>query len=465
MKIYIHVNATDNEDLEKDIKIISIEWQESYTSYSFTNNSSKFKINLDEGYSPDGYIVASVLPTYEVYGCNVDEYDIRIKVVDQDGNTSSLWYVYNAFTVSARWVEIHDVTLQSTEIYRGGTTYITLNASDSLQDESELRVYYRYRKKGTLQWTEEVVPISYYNSLQGYWQISFTPGLSWDDNKLGEYEFGIRVKNNIPHISDDYYTEVLGTITVFNNVPEAIGLGFYGAPTVERGNKVTIYGEGSDIEKSVVNLTPIFEYSYDNRKTWENEFLDIPFYNTSYNHWRVNFTPASRAHLGNYDFRVKFDDSLNCSEFLEKENLLEVMNAVPKVILFNVAKNATFRTNWVILRADVYDGDQDISTLTPNFQYQGPNDYNWVNHLNSEYFGYAYVRYNRWVINFIPPSYADIGNYSFRVQFTDRFGDTSEPYDIINALKVKNSPPEVELEFPRSGSYNSPIITFNAFRT
>jgi hypothetical protein len=57
---------------------------------------------------------------------------------------------------------------------------------------------------------------------------------------------------------------------------------------------------------------------------------------------------------------------------------------------------------------------------------------------------------------------ADIGPYSFRVEFTDQHGNTSEPLDLIDVLTIVNSEPTVNIIRPEPGTQVSPLIEFEA---
>jgi parallel beta-helix repeat protein len=471
--VFIHVNATDFEDQEQYLKIDRIEWRENNSETQspptdiWHTDSNKININLDEGYSPSGYIRASMSPTSNAY---LGRHDIRVRVVDLDGesqNGLSYWmYLHNAFTVQNPKPILDDITLQYHEVFRGDTVYITLNATDLGQDEDDLTVEVQYRKVGGT-WTDITVTTDMYVfSSGGYWEIPFSPGIDWLDSQLGDYEFHGRVKNDAGGISDDGAWRLTDQgCEVRNNVPESISLSAEDS-TVERGSSILIFVNGNDREESEDDLDVQVEYSTDGGTSWEDDYLDDLDYNTGDSQWEITFSPDSDGELGDYDFRVRFYDGEDYSDWYSLEDLVEVTNAKPVVTSLTIDEDTMFRMDSVTLTAVVTDADEDSSSLTPNFQYKGSTG-GWVSQdAGGSYFGDANaVGANQWEITFEPPAGADIGDYSFRVEFTDSAGDTSEMdsnSEITNALEVQNAEPTVEIDSPSSGSQDSAKITFEA---
>jgi hypothetical protein len=464
-KFYIHVNASDNEDAEQDLEIERIEWRENSSGNQDPPNdpwhtdSSKLTINLNEGYSPGGYLIASIIPDSSAIQCR---YDIRVRVQDSLGETSYWWYLHDAFWVTNPPMPLIDITLQKNEVYRGETIFITLNGSCIICHESELGVEIQYRKMGET-WTNlPVTPDMYITTKGGYWKIPFSPGHDWDDDKLGTYEFQGRVKNNVGGYSDGgAFRKTAGNAEVRNNIPEALLINSI-APTVERGSSIIIFSKGEDPELPQKNLTPIFEYSLDKGETWEDSYLDEPYFYDDESRWEIYFSPESVSELGHYDFRIKYCDGVNCSDLQVKEDLVTVINANPVVLSLDISDDTIPRMHPVTLTTITYDADSGLAELTPNFQYQGPNDDEWIDQSESNYFSTAIIPQGRWIITFTPQTEAVLGHYSFRVQFTDETGNTSNTLEIINALRVVNSPPEVNIDSPHGGEHNSPLIRFEA---
>jgi DNA-directed RNA polymerase subunit RPC12/RpoP len=371
-------------------------------------------------------------------------------------------YIYNAFIVENILPILKDITLQYHEVYRGDTIYITVNASDVNQAESDLTVEVQYQLDGG-SWIPLTVTDDMYTSTGGgYWNIPFTPGPDWLDSQLGDYDFQGRVKNDAGGISDNgTYKETSNSAEVLNNPPEAETLSSEG-DNVERGSTILILVNGDDLELGEKDLEVDLEYSSDGGSSWEDAYLEDPDYSSSDTRWEVAFSPGNGAELGSYDFRVRFFDGLAYSVWLVEEEIVTVTNAIPVVAYLEVSDDTMFRMNSVTLTAVVSDADQDTGTLTPDFQYQGPNDSNWVSQSGSNYFGSPGESGGKWEITFTPPANADVGEYSFRVVFTDSEDVDSDPYDITNALTINNAEPTVSIDKPEPGSKNPGTFNFEA---
>jgi hypothetical protein len=464
--IYVHVNATDIEDAENLLKIYSIEWRENSSvdndppNTPWQTDSTKLNINLDEDYAPGGYIRASIFPSSTAF---LGDYDIRVSVVDVDGDENSPVYLYNAFTVVNPLPTLIDITLQESEVFRGDTIFITINASDPGQSESDLTVEFQYKIKSDQTWTSFTVTSDYYEtSGGGYWKIPFSPGLDWDDDKLDDYEFQGRVKNDAGAYSGGgAFQGALGSAKVKNNVPEALSMGT-DSETVERSSTIVIYAKGDDLEKSHDDLIPTFEYSTDNGGSWTS--LDDEDYNNGESRWEVDFTPDSDADIGIYDFRVRFFDGKAYSNYIEEEDLVDVTNAPPVVTSLRISGTTAYRMDSITLTAEVTDADQDIETLTPNFQYQAPTG-SWESQTSSNYFSSPGIENGKWVITFKAPANAEVGDYNFRVDFTASADDTSEinaASELLGALTLENSEPEVRIDSPSPGSKSPGSLKFEA---
>jgi PKD repeat protein len=471
--VYIHVNATDFEDDEELLKIDSIEWRMNTTNPptdDWQKDLEKISINENEDYITQhgGYIRASMKPSSSAAKV---EYDIRVRVIDLDSGQSTWLDLYNAFTVVNPAPTLDDIILQYEEVFRGDTVYLTLNASDLGQTEDELIVEVEYRKVGGTTWNDiSVTANENYNDNDDYWEIPFSPGLEWLDSQLGEYEFRGKVKNNAGAYSDGGTPrEVTATCEVKNNLPSSISL-LADESSVERGSSVLIFVNGDDRDGSEDDLSVYLEYSTDGGTTWETEYLSDEDYNNGDLQFEITFSPDSDAVLEDYDFRVRFHDGDGYSEWLTKDNLVKVSNAVPVVTSLKIADDTMFRMDSVKITAEVSDSDQDESELTPNFQYKGPTG-GWVSQDSSgSYFGDAnYIGGGEWEIDFEPPAGADIGDYSFRVEFTDGAGETSlqnANSELTDALDLQNADPEIEsIDSPSSGTQDSAKITFEATAT
>jgi parallel beta-helix repeat protein len=450
--VYIHVNASDEYNLESELKIDKMEWRKNNSASAqppatpWENSGPTIDMNLDQGYviTGGGYIRGSMKPTDDE-STFMGSYDIRLKIRDTENGKTDWFYLYNAFTAKTVVPLLFDITLQKAEIFRGETTYITLNASDLTQVESELTVEIYYKHEDDNLWSLMDVQPEHYqgsNDASGYWKIPFAPDRGWNDDRLGTYLFRARVGNDVPVFSNDgNYNRSNEDCEVKNNIPIAKSMGAEDE-TVERGSTIIIYAVGEDVETNPDDLDPTFKYSLGG-SSWST-ISDID-YNNQESRWEAEFTPDNDANLGDYSFTVIFDDGLDLSNELEITDIVEVTNAKPVATSLLISKTSAYRMDEIKLTAMVSDADQEEDTLIPDFQYQGPNDSDWVSQTSTTYFKNArYLGNNQWEITFSPPATADVGNYNFRVEFTDNAGVKCDPLDGTQTLALDNSEPRDE---------------------
>jgi hypothetical protein len=461
--VYIHVNATDVEDLEQYLMINRIEWRENNSESGnpptdiWHIDSNKISINLDEGYSGGGYLRASMVPSSTAYR---GRHDIRVRVEDLDGDISEWITLMNAFEVIDDEPILMDVTLQYHEVFRGDTIFITLNASDLGQPEHELTVEIQYRKVGGT-WVDIMVTPDMYHTPGGYWEIPFSPGFDWLDGQLGEYEFHARVKNDVPAYSNGgAWTPTNNQAEVKNNVPEAISL-FSDDLSIGVSQSTLINANGDDREVDEDDLEVFFEYSYYDGTTWETTYLDDLDYNNGQTQWEIIFTPESGASLGSYYFRVRFFDGEDYSDWLLVEDLVEVYSGIPAVKYLRLDMNEMSRIETATLSADSRFDSGSNEDLIPVFEYKTSSGSWMSNEETGSYFaGDPSYSNSEWSIEFIPPLDADLGLYSFRVRFSDGT-NTSDWTELTDSLELINQPPQIEdITVPSTGKRLDPIDIF-----
>jgi chitodextrinase len=468
--VFIHVNASDDYNSESQLKIDEMWWRENNSASSqpptrpWDNNGQKIEMNLDQGYisSGGGYIRGSMRPTDDD-NTYKGEYDIRLKVRDLENGISSWIYLYNAFEVTNPAPLLLDYVISDTEVFRGDTVYVFVNASDPSLDENDLTVEVQYRKDGSSQtWNNLETTSSDYDGSPdtGHWAVPFSPSLNWDDDDLDpvEFEFRVRIWNGAIYSNDNTwnYTD---NIKIKNNLPEATALDAGGEDEVERGSTIIIYADGDDRETSEDDLDAYFEYSLDGDE-WEK--LTGERYSSG--RWQVEFTPDNDADVGNYHFQVRFHDGEDYSDWELVNSLIEVTNAKPVVTSLSVSPSSGLRGQKITLTAIVSDADSiDEGDLIPDFQYKGPSG---GFQSSTTYFtDLNYIGNGQWRVDFTAPAGAATGDYSFQVVFTDNAGDSSDPFAITDALFLDNADPEVEIESPLSGSQDGNKITFDGTAT
>lgn len=458
--MYLYLNATDPEDSEEELTPI-IWWG---------NNISWCKLYFGEpsyigGTPPDGWWC---IPFYTT---NVPDgkYNFKANVKDKDDNISlECVYVYDVYILHIcdfpPW--INNITPESTGVYRNLTMQITLNASDDGYFEPELTIQIQYDvPEGYMLWEQNYLSSPGYidsndnlNDNIGYWRLNFTPNTT---AKLGNYRFRVKV-NNIAG-QDSGWVIKDSFITVKNNIPVARDLTSR-ASTVYRMNSIHIYAYVEDIETTEDMLSPHFKYRPPG-EDWEDIYLRNPIYDEDNNSWRITFSPPpdNDFPIGPYDFKVWFEDEDgNESNIIEVEDLVEVKNVVPKVYSLDVTSRQGYRLEPLIITANGTDSDHSEIVLTPYFQYRGPMG-DWIGYEDSRcyFLDIAQNMTGYWQIIFHPPTNADLGNYSFRVQFSDGL-DTSDWMIRENTYTLMNNDPEVEIITPEQGEQLSPTVTFSA---
>lgn len=464
--VFIHVNASDDFNSESELKIQEMWWRENNSASQqpparpWEKDGSKIVINTDQGYvsSGGGYLRGSMKPENND---NVYKgwYDIKLTVRDLESGISSERFLYHAFQVTNPAPLLLDYVVSSTEVFRGDTVYIFVNASDPSLDEDDLTVEIQYRKDGTSQtWNnlDSEASTDYDGSPDsGHWAVPFSPSLTWDDGDLDvDYEFRVRIWNGAIYSNDNSwnYTD---NIKVLNNLPEAQTIDAGSEDTVERGSTIIIYANGYDRETDEDDLDAYFQYSIDG-SNWD----DLTGEDFNNGQWEVEFTPDNEAVLGNYHFRVRFHDGEDFSDYEQAQNLVEVTNAKPVVTSLLISSASGLRGEEFILTAIVSDADSiDEGELTPDFQFKGESG---SFQSSTTYFkNENYIGNGQWQVIFVAPAGADTGDYSFKVIFTDNAGASSDEFTITDALSLENADPTVEIDTPLSGTQDGAKVTFD----
>jgi parallel beta-helix repeat protein len=470
--VFLYINATDYEDNEDELTV-TVQWQ--YNETGPLGWYGAYIIDEPyEGTAPDGWIKVRFTPDANM---QIGRYDFQAKVEDADGDESVYpkWIaIYRAVEVQNSEPTLEDVALQEDEVYRGQALEIHLNAEDFNDHESNLTPEIEWREPGSF-WMDTNFMMHYedtngnLNDDMGYWIIEFTPP---KNAALGEYEFRARVRNSAGGVSDggnwetgSKWDSTYGnTADVMNNEPTASNLRIIGSSTVTRGDYIFIYADGEDFEDDEDDLTPHLHYSFDGLN-WHDNDITSELFNPGEDSWRFTFKPPAEDSflLGDYDFRVWFEDEDgDVSNILEESNLVEVENAPPTVTSLNIPESDGFRMESITIIADGKDDDHGESALDAIFEYKGPNDSDWTGSDDAGTYFKGTPTYinNQWQIDFEPSADAEVGDYSFRVAFSDGI-DTTAWMEKIDTYELLNARPEVEITSPNSGTQSSTEISFS----
>jgi PKD repeat protein len=371
-------------------------------------------------------------------------YDFRVRFLDMDSEYSYWIYYNDSVFVNNNIPIVEDIQSSYSDVLRGDTIYIFANGSDTENTEEDLIPEFSYRISQGVWENTSLSGLTYTGS---EWRITFSPP---KDMKLGDYEFQVGFYDLDYDLSQ---FEILSqVITVLNNPPSVTLLDIESSE-IYKTETVLIYAEGEDFEDPSSSLIPTFEYKHTDSSSWDE--LTDSSYNSDDGRFEVSFTPTSSDDIGNYDFRVKFTDSEgDDSEWDYLYDGVLVKNSVPSVLDFTISSQEVLRGESIQLFANGEDADNDEDDLVPTFEYRLSGG-TW----ETNYLGIPKYISGQWQVTFSPPLDANIGDYDFRMKFSD--GDEESSWAFTSSsLKVKNNLPSVEIE--TSGSQNSDTVSFSA---
>jgi hypothetical protein len=468
--IYIHVNATDIEDIESDMSL-EVQWRYNETGTPESWDSAYISSEPYHGNDPFGWLRVKFTPANDA---KLGHYDFQARVRDTDGDYGEdpEWiFISRAVEVQEIIPTIDDTVIGDDEVFRGQTAYIFLNASDPADREDDLEISVQYHLMGSVGWIDISPSSISYDDTNGnpdddigFWVIGFNPSTG---ATIGLYEFQVRVKNSANGYSNDGdYTSITGWVDVKNNLPIASSLRIESSKNVERGSTIFIYADGEDVEDASRDLIPHFEWSADG-SNWDDAYLNSEQKPSSGEKtWRITFSPpaSDTFDLGDYDFKVLFEDKAGAEgNVIKVDDLVNVENVPPSNVVLSVPTNPLKREKSVTVSATVEDADHGEGGLTAVFQYKGPFDSDWTDYDDpGSYFEDDPVYLSdQWQIDFTPAGSADLGDYSFRVQFSD--GEESSTWiENIDAFAVENNDPVVEITSPSSGTQSQTTLDFEA---
>ncbi len=442
--IYITANGTDentNEgalDAEFQLKSPSGSWEPAGTSQYYNN-----------------YHRVSFTPSPS------DElglYSFRVRLTDTDGGTSAWLTMTDAFQLMSSELLVVDLDVPPSG-YRLETIYITANGSNPGGPESALTPAFQY-KGPTGDWISQGDQDSYFTSapeyIDNYWRIVFNPPA---DAELGLYSYRVCFSNGTD--TTEWMTKT-DSFTLMNNPPEVVNLNVPSSGYRTEAAYITANGEDAEISEAA--LIPTFQYKSPTGD-WVSHgdtgayFNGIPEYVNGA--WRMEFIAPIDAELGLYSFRVCFADEVEAGQWLTNADSHTLMNNVPTVVDLDVPSSA-YRLETIYITANGTDVEVNESAMIATFQYKSPTG-DWVSQGDSgSYFiGSATYTDGYWRIRFKPSAQAPLGNYSFRVQFSDGT-NASEWFALDNIFRPKNNDPSVTIMSPLEGQQTTPSLVFTA---
>jgi predicted GH43/DUF377 family glycosyl hydrolase len=361
-------------------------------------------------------------------------YTINIYSEDNDSGISH----YNlSLLVKNNKPIIWDISLSPNNqfVYRTKKIQLIINATDleTLPDDLTLSIY--YKSPNFTGWQGSYLEDKKYED--GFWKINFTPPWPAD---LGLYTFNINCSDN----DLGFASEEL-KITVLNNKPTIWTINTNTTATqLFRTQWLKLLINATDIDMDHLNDTLITEVRYKSPKdvTWQTTYLSNLNYNSTTQHWVVDFNPKKTADVGWYTFNVTCSDPDGGVAYKEMQIL--VKNNVLEILDVNVADNKVNRTRTVEVTVDVFDLEIGEENLQVDLKYKSPLDTSW----HTEYIKSIIYQDGNWVIKFSPPRDADLGLYQFQVTCNDTNCDITSS---IFFVRVYNNIPIIE-EVTQSGS-------------
>jgi hypothetical protein len=417
--IFVYVNGSDIEDPEGDL-------------------TPQFQYNDpdDSGWT-DGYLSNPIYNNnrWEVIFTPPSDakpgvYDFRVRFMDSHGNLSLWLSAGNFVEVLNNPPESIDLTFSVSSVYRTQMMYVYAKGFDVEDIEQNIMPHFESKASGETLWTDMYL----FNPLFviDKWRVEFIPA---SNSALGTYDFRMRFNDSALDFSGWIYNN--GTITVNNNLPVAFDIQST-FTQVTRGNGAYIFANGTDSENGEQNLRCEFSYRILGGSSWENSSFSQKTYTGV--EWRITFTPVSDLPTGDYEFQIQFYDlDSDVSNIIVLSHVIRVLNNLPTVDSIDVSSSQIYRTESVIVYAKGGDFEDIPSDITPTFQYK-PSDSSQWNIIS----GWSYdSAKDRFEVSFTPTATSELGDYDFRVKFTDSDDDESGFMNLDGELEVLNNVPSV----------------------
>ncbi len=135
----------------------------------------------------------------------------------------------------------------------------------------------------------------------------------------------------------------------------------------------------------------------------------------------------------------------------------------PMILDLYASSDQVARTGTATIMADGFDPQDKEHELLCEMEYRSPGG-SWTTLERIEYAGLSPL--GHWDATFAPNETAELGDYSFRVRYTNSSGNTSEWLEAMDLVKVTPAPPRVVQTKPIKTENDVPIstditVTFN----
>jgi PKD repeat protein len=425
--IFIHANASDVTDPEE---ILTPYFQYRDPGDLDWNTTLFSGPPAYIGTSPTGFwsIPFSPGPGYTDLGMH----DLRVRFRDAQGAFSDYIFVYDSVEVLNNNPDANALGTTSSSVLRGDSVIIFADGIDFEETEEDLVPTFEYTHFGGPIWDTTYLGAPMYNAVNSRWEITFAPP---NGAEIGFYDF--RVKFSDSDGGESSYLVELNLVEVLNNVPTAVDV-HQSASNVLRMETIFILGNANDVEDTEDQLTPHFEYRSHQDILWSSNYLtNLQF---TFDEWQMDFTPATDAHLGTYDFRIRFDDpDGDFSPWIYLNDTILVNNNLPLVVDIFTSESNVIRGDDLFIFANGSDLEDQEAKLRCEFEFRIAGG-TWGNTS----FSSKIHNSDHWQVRFISEPDMTLGEYEFRVGFYDMDGGFTGWLSLSHTITLQNNPPSVK---------------------
>ncbi len=304
----LYSNATDFEDLEQNLTPV----------FEYRDPNEQLWNNIyfsSPQYQNSRWEVSFTPPKNATLGL----YDFRVRFNDTGQSFSNWAFLNDSLLVLNNIPAINDIILSNNSALLVDSISIGVNASDIEELEENLTIELEYRDPSETSWDKTYLSAPTYNN--GRWECSFNIPF---DALFGYYDFRARCNDSDGNYSAWLFLNDL--LLVYNTGPKVINAGL-SEISIYRTESVFIFINGTDYETPENMLSFYVQYKSQSEDEWGN--LTGYYLN---NRWEVSFTTNIESILGDYDFRVKFEDNESVSSgWIYVNDSLEVLNNLPMI--------------------------------------------------------------------------------------------------------------------------------------
>ena len=360
-------------------------------------------------------------------------YTTRFRLSDVDGDFG-YWQAGPLMNVRNNLPWAATIVVAGSHVYRTNITVLTTFGNDIEDPSWSLRSAFMYLAPGG-EWSTTYITKPYYNHTSHRWETNFTPPAN---ATLGPYRFRVMLTDLDNGTSD--WLNATGRLWVRNNDPVVTSIDFTD-DNVARMRFTTLFGNATDIEDNIANLTPEFEALAPTAGNYSGDFFTVMQYDNGI--WKVFFQPPPEAELGMYRFRGRFRDTDgNASRWQLLPSRLEVVNFIPELRLFEPSVTALERmTSFTINFSAIDENPPELNLILRYWPPGGEWEQAYLSggiYNNSLTITEAGERYSTWQYIFTPTADAILGNYSFIYWLEDELGGQDGPGFISQKIEVRN---------------------------